>query len=133
MSGFTRARNVCLGAAAAAAALGVFVSTSAGSSSSRAATHHATAFRAARTRATSGGYVYILSTVVTVAAGKTGSGTLKCPTNAPHPVSGEFDSTSALVLLSDSFANSTKTGWTTQLTNAGHTSAKVQIGVVCHT
>jgi len=136
MSGLTRARNVCLAAAAATAALGAFVTAGAANNSTHKAPYswQAATFRPAtsagtRASAASGRYVYVSSKIVTLKGSRFTGGTLKCPSKAPHPISGQFSSSSASVLLSSSFAN--KNGWYTQLTNAGSTSAKVAIGTVC--
>jgi hypothetical protein len=129
MPRFTRARTACLAGVAAIATLGVFVSTSAGSSSSRSATHHAAAFKAVRSRSVTGGYVYVASNVITLAAHKSAGGTIKCPAKAPHPISGEFNESTGHVFLAASFESSG--GWDSLLTNSAATSAKVQIGAVC--
>src|SRR5205085_9418061 len=97
---------------------------------SRASTHRALTFRAARSRSATRGYVYVASTKVTLAPGRIGKGTLKCPARAPHPISGEFTSSSGEVVVTSSYATTTP-GWHTQLTNLGQTKATSQIGAVC--
>ncbi|MFL5823274.1 MAG: hypothetical protein ACJ764_07510 [Solirubrobacteraceae bacterium] len=129
MPRLTRARSIGLAAVAVTAGLAVFVSTSAGSGSSRASTHRAATFRAAHSRSTTGGYQYLSSNVVTLAAGQTKEGTINCKTKAPHPISGQFDTNRPAVFLASSHA--TPNGWYTRLTNTGKTNAKTVIGAVC--
>lgn len=132
MSRFTRTRTLIGAAAAALAALGVFVSTGVASDSSSQATliNHSVKFHGLRAHSAAGGYDYLVSAKFTITAGHAGGGTLKCPTSFPHPIGGQFASSSPEVVLSASYKNGA-TGWVTGLSNFGSSSATVQIGIVC--
>jgi hypothetical protein len=128
-------------AAAALAALGVFVSTSAGSTASSSSTHQSgsalvkqsAAFRSVTVRprasTASSQFVYRASKAITLLSGHFATGKINCPSSHPVPVAGQFNSNSALVFASASFAHNG--GWITRLSNAGSSTASVQIGAVC--
>jgi len=130
MPRLTRARNVCLAAAAATAALGAFVSSSAGNSSAvnSGLARQSTPATSYSAHTTATGFIVKETSAFTLSGNHFVQKNVKCPAGYA-PISGVFVSSKDTDFTFQSAP--LNGGWVTALSNPGSSSATVRVGVIC--